>query len=161
GEIDRWRNGTSNAVLLATFNYDRLIEDALKGLDVNVEDDVNLNGYIAHPVYKLFKVHGSVNWARTLDNVEKVPVGENPVEIVRRNIKGAENIKMTNTIRLDGNHPTTHINGVPAIPAIAIPIQNKNEVECPAGHMVALTRELPQIRKILIIGWRGTENLFN
>ena len=38
GEINRWRHGSSNTVLLATFNYDRLIEDALKGLAVNVED---------------------------------------------------------------------------------------------------------------------------
>jgi hypothetical protein len=161
GEIDRWQHGSRNSVLLATFNYDHLIEEALKALAVNVDGDVHLNDYIAHPVYKLFKVHGSVNWARTLDNVEKVDKNENQWVVVQRNIKSAEHLRITNTICRDDNYPTGHINGFPAIPAIAIPIQNKNGVECPASHMVALTRELPQVQKILIIGWRGTESLFN
>src|SRR4029077_15245709 len=50
---------------------------------------------------------------------------------------------------------------VPAVPAIALPLQSKAEFECPTQHLDALKALLPEVTKCLVIGWRGKEPHFN
>src|SRR6267143_2151055 len=45
-------------------------------------------------------------------------------------------------------------------PAVAIPVERKSAFECPDEHLQALTDILPQVNKILTIGWRATEQHF-
>src|SRR6266849_6728685 len=49
---------------IVTFNYDTLIENALeaRGLTFRSFDD-----YITHSYFRLFKLHGSLNWVREVD----------------------------------------------------------------------------------------------
>src|SRR5947209_5958942 len=50
--------------------------------------------------------------------------------------------------------------GLVRFPAIAIPVDQKNEFECPSPHLEALNDVLPQASKVLVVGWRGTEQHF-
>jgi hypothetical protein len=45
-------------------------------------------------------------------------------------------------------------------PALAIPVLNKSQFECPAAHVAALVDLLPHVDKLLVIGWRATETPF-
>jgi hypothetical protein len=69
--INRWRR-PDDVVCLVTFNYDTLIEDAIRLFgtrsDQTEVSDVEKVDQIVfgNPFYKLFKLHGSVNWARTV-----------------------------------------------------------------------------------------------
>ncbi len=51
-------------------------------------------------------------------------------------------------------------NGTTLYPAIAIPVQSKEQYECPESHFQTLKRFLPDVTKILIIGWQGAEKHF-
>lgn len=45
-------------------------------------------------------------------------------------------------------------------PALAIPVEAKQDFECPQGHVHTLKSFIPNVTKILIIGWRATEKPF-
>jgi hypothetical protein len=51
-------------------------------------------------------------------------------------------------------------NGIPLVPAIAIPVETKTEFECPESHLDCLREMVDSVTKLLIIGWRGAENHF-
>lgn len=48
----------------------------------------------------------------------------------------------------------------PMFPAIAIPVEKKRGFECPHHLLDELISLLPQVTKILVIGWRATEAHF-
>jgi hypothetical protein len=56
----------SEPVSLVTFNYDRMIETALRSPPLRITIDT-IPGYIADDTFKLFKLHGSVHWAREVE----------------------------------------------------------------------------------------------
>jgi len=45
-------------------------------------------------------------------------------------------------------------------PAIAIPVENKRDFECPKDQLDTLRSYIPSVTKILTIGWRATEQPF-
>jgi hypothetical protein len=45
-------------------------------------------------------------------------------------------------------------------PAIAVPVENKNNFSCPPEHLDALAKVIPKVTKIVAIGWRATEKHF-
>src|SRR6185369_5962695 len=62
--IERLRR-SQDPVALITFNYDTLIERALS-LNFNDFTFKSMDEYVRHPNYKLFKLHGSVNWGNPI-----------------------------------------------------------------------------------------------
>jgi hypothetical protein len=52
------------------------------------------------------------------------------------------------------------VQGTLAFPAIAIPVESKRNFECPPSQLEELVALLPQVSKILVIGWRATEAHF-
>jgi hypothetical protein len=62
--LDQLRRRSEDPKLLITFNYDRLIEEALLSVGIKI---TNISDYIKDRHFKLFKLHGSVNWGRELD----------------------------------------------------------------------------------------------
>jgi hypothetical protein len=53
------------------------------------------------------------------------------------------------------------INGLIAVfPAIAIPVEKKDEFACPQTFVVQLVQLLRQVSKILVVGWRASEDHF-
>jgi len=156
-EIERGNTG-KRPVCLVTFNYDTLLEDALSdfGLPIEAMGDYTKK----HPFYKLFKLHGSVNWAREVGVPTKA---ENPGYVwgvVNDLIERAAEIPITQNYILTQDHPPGVVGGTPVFPAIAIPVEKKSTFECPQEMLAELSAFLPQVSKILVIGWRATEAHF-
>lgn len=156
-EIERANTG-KQPVCLVTFNYDTLLEDGLShfGLPISAMDDYTKK----HPFYKLFKVHGSVNWARQVDAPTKAQNPGHVWSVVNDLIERAAEIPITQKYLLTAEHPPGVVGGKPVFPAIAIPVEKKSAFECPQHMLDELIALLPKVSKILVIGWRATEAHF-
>ena len=146
-------------ILLVTFNYDRLLEDAMTAVRLNIKQ---LPDYISDRKFKLIKLHGSINWTRPIlvvsDGWERISGRDVINEVISRfnELQVSSEIQITTQIPMakhkDGKHAL--------FPAIAIPVQNKADFECPPAHLEALQECLPNVTKLVVIGWRGAENHF-
>jgi hypothetical protein len=148
-------NHTDEQVCLVTFNYDLLLERALYTFDFKVrQPEEHLD---SHPILKLFKLHGSVGWSRLVD----LPLGR---FLPQHLIEEADTIQVSdNFILANATNPREmHNFAKPLFPAIAIPVQTKSDeyFECPVTHRDYLIKMLPQVTKILIIGWQAKEAHF-
>lgn len=157
-QIQRWRR-EGEKVCIVTFNYDRILESALSVVGVQIK---SLAHYISHDTYKVIKVHGSVNWGREVDT---------PLEIARvepRNVWGLANemitraadLKISQRYRLCTQLSIAMEGQANVFPAIAIPVENKNDFECPEEHLTELESFIPTVSKMLLIGWRATDAPF-
>jgi hypothetical protein len=154
GEILRL-NREQEAVCLVTFNYDLLLDNAL--LSFRYQPQEPEDQFKAHPIIKLFKPHGSVDWARVL----KLPRDR---QLSRQEIiEKADSVEFTGQFTSIGEPiRDSHPEGKTLMPAIAIPLQNKTEdtFACPPSHLTYLRELLPSVTKILIIGWQAHEAHF-
>lgn len=147
----------NNLVSLVTFNYDCLIEEALKSVDINISE---ISDYTQNDKFKLFKLHGSADWAREID----APVDlakQDGWALINEIIHSTKNIQVSDRFRLEKNRPLgkTAAN-IPLFPAIAIPVETKSTFECPKEHLDCLRKNIGQVRKVLIVGWRAAEKHF-
>lgn len=172
---DRWRDKTSGVtnyaplideilrldksgdlICLVTFNYDLLLDRALASYGFDPQDLGR--DYFAHVRLRLFKPHGSVNWARF--------VNINPDARLRPQqlIEEADNLQLTDEfVRVYGIEPADSFpRGRTVWPVIAIPFQNKTQhtFEWPLSHQEQFLQLLPRVTKILIIGWQAREAHF-
>jgi hypothetical protein len=156
GQIRHHQKG-KEPVCLVTFNYDTLIEAALAhyGMQFEVPND-----YITGAEFKLFKLHGSANWGRHLEgNLPAALLRAPPNDpwgdphLVIRHVDAAN---ISDNFTVSGIPGRKHA-GPPLYPAIAIPVLRKDTYECPHSHVGALTKLIPQVTRVLAIGWRGTE----
>jgi hypothetical protein len=155
GDILRF-NRNNEEVCLVTFNYDLLLESALYTFDFKrrlPEDHLD-----SHPILKLFKLHGSVNWSRLVN-------GQHGNRLQPQHlIEQAPTIQLSDKFVLANatNSYEMHTFGEPIFPAIAIPVQTKSDdyFECPRAHLAYLATMLDSVTKILIIGWQAREAHF-
>ena len=149
-------NKTREEICLVTFNYDLLLENALSTFDFKSLGPIQ--HLDSHPILKLFKLHGSVNWCRLVDLPDGTRVQPQGL------IEQADSIHLTDEfVRANATDPIeTFAFAKPIFPAIAIPVQTKSEehFECPPAHRKYLAEMLPRITKILIIGWQAKEAHF-
>jgi hypothetical protein len=144
---------TEDKSLSSNVNYDTILEQAmLQVLGIAFDD---LTKYSTHPNYRLIKLHGSVNWGRVVD-VAPVPLPSSP----QRVIEEVGHLRISNQYRLVKAHPMLKADGALVFPAIAIPVEKKDEFVCPEEHVLALDEALSSVTKIITIGWRATEAEF-
>jgi len=161
--IDRWRHARSEKVVLVTFNYDTMIEQAMErtiGIQMRQMDD-----YLASPDYKLCKLHGSVNWGRLCTTyVAARDPHTVQVELIRRAAEltfGDVFEILANPNRLiTSNLSMTGYDRQALFPAIGIPVEEETSFECPDAQVQTVTSAIPDVTRLLIIGWRGTERRF-
>ena len=152
--LSHWREAEEESICLVTFNYDTLIEKACEHHWYVHSND--LSCYVPdEPPWCLLKLHGSVDW--TISSDAPVATGKTPLEHL---FSGAP-LDTKNVYRDLGNR-SMQIFGKkhPLAPAIGIPLQNKTEFACPPSHQDRLVECIPQVDKLITIGWRGTENHF-
>lgn len=155
-----WRHTPNDErVALVTFNYDLLLDTALQSLSYNPQNDLERH-FDAHPRLKLFKPHGSVNWSRFTDH----PAGtrRQPFQLIQEAY--TFNLSDKYVVAAAATDPHQFFNYEwPIVPAIAIPVQTKDEdtFEWPRSHRVYLEELLPSVTKILIIGWQAKEAHFS
>ena len=155
-EIRRFSR-TDEPILIVTFNYDRLIEWALRDMS---EWPAQEGLYLKHTVgrFKVFKMHGSVDWGRRVDVV--TPIAPYKAAFPAWIIENAPSVRVSDHFfYANEEHPRL---GAPqvaptGIPAIAIPLQRKQHFELPTDHLSTLKEFLPRVTMILSIGWRASD----
>ncbi len=174
--IRQYKEKQGQPVCFVTFNYDRMLEDAISTLDARNVRIATINDYINSDRYKIFKVHGSVNWGIVIHPKVPVfaptvtqlaltePLANEKEEKINRVISLAHLIlepgSLTNEYQVIESLPPFTSAGFPLVPAVAIPLESKQDFLCPANHLRELTSYIPQITKLLIIGWRATDAPF-
>jgi len=143
-------------VCLVTFNYDSMLEAAMPTTGVTIS---SIQDYVSSPAYKVIKLHGSVNWGRAV----KTPVknlANGQWALVNELIDRAGELEVAGTYQFLAQRPMHLLDNQPLVPAIAIPLARKATFECPAEHITALVECLPEVHKLLVIGWRATDEPF-
>ena len=158
-QVERWRSRYQR-VCLVTFNYDTMLENALNvvGLRLSTLDD-----YVRHDAYRVIKVHGSIDWAHDVKTPLEASASGDTARAAAELIERAAELDISQSYRrvprgtfgLDITRGTPE----PIFPAVAIPVTTKS-FECPDDHLRVLQDLIPQVTKLLIIGWRATESHF-
>jgi len=146
-------------VILITFNYDTLIERALS-LHF---DDFTFNAvsdYVRRPNYKLFKLHGSVNWGNPIVDDARLDVHQTAERLKNSIIEISDSIHFQNDVFAVLDEPSVVVKKWVYLPAISIPVQTKSDFSCPQDWLPLLDASLNGVSNLLIIGWRGSEEHF-
>lgn len=145
-EIENWREETGDKVRVVTFNYDMLAERAIESLGLGLGFGA-AKSYRADDRYRVFKLHGSTNWWRQTTEVS--PAGWPDA------LPKAE-------MHFSPYRPAGTVGGPTWVPAISVPLERKtdSEFECPDEHLALLKEELPDVDRVISIGWRGQEAHF-
>jgi hypothetical protein len=156
--LDAHRRETREEIAIVTFNYDRFVERALAdvvglGYLVDEDDFTNFTKYVdGRKGYRLFKLHGSIDWARAqeLDAWDGNPEGL----IGHPEMISALESAPLRTLVFNAELP------LGCIPALAVPTLRKLQYECPPEHQAVLERILPEVTRVVTIGWSGGEQTF-
>jgi hypothetical protein len=154
-QIER-RRKPDEQVCIVTFNYDLMLETALSTLGIEIN---TLSDYIANDSYNLIKLHGSVNWGRRVRAPEELLQLE-MWQLVHYLIDNADSLDITQDYRLVDQYPIHATDGAVLFPAIAIPVETKDDHECPNEHLEALHAAIPKVDKLLVVGWSAAETPF-
>lgn len=150
-------------VTFVTFNYDTLIEQAMIDLGLMPREFEKMDSYINGPI-KLIKPHGSVNWVHRI-NASKFFQSGSGILTTYFSMHPDSEPEFNEEVRIDDDW--VHARNIvdyrePYIhyPAIAVPVNEKNEFVCPKSHIQVLDDALSRARNIVTVGWRGREELF-
>jgi len=151
-QIEKWRHRAEERVCLVTFNYDTMLEEALREFfRLKLQ---HLDHYLLeHAGYVLIKLHGSVNWGREVST----SFAPGTVPTTDLLIESAARLQISSRYRIVNSFPMLVEGGQVLFPALAIPVESKDSFECPDYHVKALRDSLSDVTKILTIGWRAKE----
>jgi len=172
--LDNWENATRGVTnykalldviehrvrgpkILVSFNYDTLLEEALGStVGVRIRD---LSDYVKSD-YKIVKIHGSINWVHKIEG-PPIDVKRSPEAVSAEVIDRASALKINGSFYLVHRHHIPVLDDKPTIPALSIPVASKSDYEAPSEQTRALTECLPEVDRVVVIGWRGSEVLFS
>jgi len=155
--IEEFRQ-SEEPVILITFNYDTLIERALS-LHFNDFKFGTTDDYVNRSSYKLFKLHGSVNWGHFIEDDPRIDVRQTDEHLRKDIIDLADDIRVKNQIAVLGG-PDVKVDKWLYFPAISIPVQTKSDFSCPKEWLPHLDTLLNGVSNLLVIGWRAAEEHF-
>jgi len=156
--IRSWCIRSREPVAFVTFNYDTLLEAACS--DVFGFAPTNIDSYISRDDFQVFKPHGSINWVRVVADYVDIPGAANHSQIAHALIRQGKKLALRPGQHLVPSGDPGMLEGHYTYPAIALPVETKNEFEFPESHLKKLRSVIPAVTRILIIGWRGTEEHF-
>lgn len=161
-QIEGWRQRIKvDEVFLVTFNYDTILEFALEGDRRFHFRTAELGNYVSG-TYKVIKPHGSINWTHHISQ-HRVTVGSpeprNYDELRTVLINSADHLGIDRSIDVGFDYENPSVLS-PTIPAIAIPVETKAELECPEEHLQKLWEFLPKVKVMMTVGWRANEKDF-
>ena len=119
-DIKQWRK-PDEKVCFVTFNYDTLLEEALRYADYPFTE---LSAYIARDLM-LVKLHGSVNWARIVDTPIDELLGLDRTDLAKQLIDRYQNLDVSKRYVMVGEYPPAPRNKKAVFPALAIPVEAK------------------------------------
>ena len=145
---------------IVVFNYDTLIEDAMKQVYSHDWDlkagHASIAHYYVHKNVRIFKPHGSINWGRQLED------NDPSYELPTTAFKHFNSVSLTE--KFDLVDPNVFTNGSISkkfVPAIAIPFKDKYSFqECPPYMFEAMKAAIKSADKLLTLGWKGADQHF-
>lgn len=148
--VDYIKKSPAKGACIVTFNYDVLLENVL-GLD----RFFHLSNYIDGSVdnIRIIKIHGSCDWYHLMSRVANdiyTALSQHP-EFFNK-----PNLDILTKRWLE--QPKSGANQFFRIPAISLPTTSTKSYACPRDHIQLLTSTLPEIRKVLIIGWKAGDS---
>ena len=145
-------------VILITFNYDTLIERALSSeFNYTFKD---INDYVRRDEYKLFKLHGSVNWGNPIMDDARLDIRQDEQEVINSIIDLAGNFDYEIEDFVVTGKPGVVFEKWAYLPALSIPVRMKSRFSCPKHWLPLLERSLEGVSNLLVIGWSGGEDHF-
>lgn len=113
----------------------------------------DLDSYLGDD-FALIKPHGSVDWIQQLGTSSDAPVQMRGT-LERSAIEMADRPDLVVSDIMFGGRPNQ-----PWHPAIAIPLDRGKTFVCPRKHLDRLSSDLNEVTRVLIVGWRATEQHF-
>jgi len=151
-----WDRRAEECVAIVTFNYDTLFDDALTNLLPRLRLKA-IEDYTSDARYKLFKLHGSVNWWREA-RCDWSPSGgtADPADWATTMFDPPAPFYETGEFQVGAGAY------LPCVPCLALPTATKgiSDFACPEAHLAELTLLLPLVTDVLIVGWKGVEGHF-
>ncbi len=156
-DLIRHERTPGDRVCLVTFNYDTLLEDAVS--DIVGARKSSIIDYVSGD-YQIIKPHGSIEWAHEVIGFRDVR-NQNPMNVASEVIEKIPELEIGEEYEIIPNRAISQTFSEKAyLPALAIPVQNKPRYECPGLHLRTLEKELADVTKLLIIGWRAADESF-
>lgn len=170
--IDEYVGARKNEkILIVSFNYDLLLEEALSAYKLYQYDDLDdYVDYLNRDIL-LFKPHGSCNWFKKINGL---PTHPNKGRLQASLIETAKHIfnskmhlgelsqMLSDELFIINDEPR---NGFAYhneyYPQLLVPFKDKDDFSMPSGHTTILKYLLRHIEDVLVIGWKGTETKFN
>lgn len=161
-QLDDWGDSVTSRVVIVTFNYDTLIDEALfahsTSLAINRENQHEVgNSAMDGGRWILFRPHGSIDWFRAWPFSDEDDALGSPRSIAQLARVRPEDGKFIHGT-LGGKNKGYE--GLVNAPAIAVPLSKKSRFECPASQVDLLEGVVKQVNKVVTIGWRGREEHF-
>jgi hypothetical protein len=143
-------------VCLVTFNYDRFLDDALIRRGVNLG---SIDRYTTDARFKLFKVHGSADWAAEVD-IEIPGIDEMNVWGAAEALIARATWPVSDRWHKVTDWPIGKVDGRPAAPVLALPMTGKDRLSLPRADEELLKELLPRTTNLLVLGWKGEDPVF-
>ena len=157
-----WQEKSRDPIALVTFNYDTMVEKAIR--DLTGRQLLTVDEYVEDEQLRLFKPHGSANWGRVMVNARGGLGGDGQsVERAAVEFAGNGTLELTNDYVVCDTRSIALSGDRLLLPALTVPIQRKQDFEFPASHLERLRTSLqsgPGPTKVLTIGWRAGEENF-
>jgi len=143
-------------ICLVTFNYDRFLDDAVirRGVDLST-----IERYTSDARFKLFKVHGSADWAAEVD-IEIPGIQDMNVWAAAYALIDRAPWELSDRLHKVTDWPIGKVDGRPAAPVLALPIKGSDQLALPKVDEDLLRQLLPQTSHLLVIGWKGEDTAF-
>lgn len=176
-------------ITLTTFNYDTILDQFVE--QVFGQKFAYMGDYIdwAQNQVLLIKPHGSANWGWPLkEELLKRKPGETTAnalyrqkaepwqiyynligdysETIATNSWGAESFNDVHrrgrfTLNKQLIERLDETEDLPSFPALLVPYRDKDEFVMPYDHARALRNTMGEMEELYLIGWKGSEDLFN
>lgn len=148
-----------DGVCYVTFNYDTLLETAVATR--YSRPLTKLTDYI-HPSVSVLKPHGSVNWVQAFPHINGEALTSYHLHI--QNLQNATSVDMDHPGEIIMLRDREKSSGMAqehsTFPALAVPVDNKDDFVFPPSHMTRLVDCLRGATELLLIGWRASEAKF-
>lgn len=158
-------NFCAGQACIVNFNYDLLLEKSLsehlsEGFDIS-----KLSSYIGTNI-KIIKIHGACNWRYNPQLVQTKQInaidfftqsGKELIENPPKNQIYPQAVDIHN-INFDSEYSEGLKSWTVRLPALALPLKNKtSSYVCEESHITVLNDCIEKADRVLIIGWRGTD----
>jgi hypothetical protein len=152
-QIERWRIEHEERVTYVTFNYDLMLEEALRPFLVFNQ----FTDYVGGST-QLLKVHGSVDWGQIVETSERNGDSDGRRYLVDH---APDLFPERRHFGRFHNWTTSYPKDLPSTlsmyPAMALPTRGKAGFVCPPEQILQLQFAIQEMDRLLMIGWKAEE----